>query len=122
DPGRRAFRWTPATGTQLLNVIYGSLLTPGSAYEEAFAVSPCGRYIVGRGFNVVTGRQEAFLLDTGISGDTNADGCVDDSDLLAVLFDFGASGSNRPADVTRDGFVDDSDLLAVLCNFGAGCN
>jgi len=58
---------------------------------------------------------------SGPEGDVNGDGCVDDADLLAVLFAFGNTGSNLPEDVTRDGTVDDADLLVVLFNFGAGC-
>jgi len=53
-------------------------------------------------------------------GDVDGDGCVDDADLLQVLFAFGATGSN-PADVNGDSLVDDADLLIVLFNFGAGC-
>jgi hypothetical protein len=55
-----------------------------------------------------------------LPGDVDGDGCVDDADLLQVLFAFGASGSN-PADVNGDSLVDDADLLIVLFNFGAGC-
>lgn len=54
-------------------------------------------------------------------GDVDGDGCVDDADLLAVLFDFGTSGCNRDTDVNRDGVVDDADLLTVLFAFGSGC-
>ncbi len=54
-------------------------------------------------------------------GDTNADGCVDDADLLEVLFEFGQRGETLAGDVDRNGIVDDSDLLAVLFAFGAGC-
>jgi hypothetical protein len=57
----------------------------------------------------------------GRESDTNGDGCVDDSDLLAVLFAFGGSGSGQSADVNRDGVVDDADLLRVLVDFGWGC-
>jgi hypothetical protein len=53
-------------------------------------------------------------------GDVDGDGCIDDADLLQVLFAFGASGSN-PADVNGDSLVDDADLLIVLFNFGSGC-
>ncbi len=56
-----------------------------------------------------------------IEGDVNGDGCVDDADLLAVLFAFGSSGSDLPEDVNGDGVVDDADLLIVLFNFGSGC-
>ncbi|MGQ9658183.1 MAG: hypothetical protein ACUVV1_09825, partial [Fimbriimonadales bacterium] len=54
-------------------------------------------------------------------GDVNLDGCVDDADLLAVLFAFGNTGQFLPEDVTCDGVVDDADLLTVLFAFGSGC-
>ncbi|MEJ5383259.1 MAG: SBBP repeat-containing protein [Fimbriimonadales bacterium] len=54
-------------------------------------------------------------------GDVNGDGCVDDSDVLAVLFAFGQSGGSLAEDVNGDGVVDDSDLLMALFNFGSGC-
>lgn len=58
------------------------------------------------------------------------DCCVDDGDLLDVLFAFGQSYdyNNDPTqfkpgsgDVNCDGIVDDADLLIVLFNFGNGC-
>jgi hypothetical protein len=52
-------------------------------------------------------------------GDVNGDDCIDDADLLTVLFNFGGSDPN--ADLSGDGTVDDADLLIVLFNFGAGC-
>jgi hypothetical protein len=55
-----------------------------------------------------------------IAVDVNGDGCVDDADLLLVLFNFGSTAST-PADITGDGIVDDADLLLVLFNFGRGC-
>jgi WD40 repeat protein len=55
------------------------------------------------------------------NGDVNGDGCVDDADLLAVLFVFGQSGSNLPEDLNDDGVVNDADLLEVLSNFGRRC-
>lgn len=54
-------------------------------------------------------------------GDVDGDGCVNDVDLLRVLFAFGQSGSNLPEDLNRNGIVDDADLLEVLFNFGDGC-
>ncbi|MCS7300045.1 MAG: hypothetical protein NZ556_00620, partial [Fimbriimonadales bacterium] len=56
----------------------------------------------------------------GPQGDVDGNGCVDDADLLQVLFAFGQTGSN-PADVNGDSVVDDADLLIVLFNFGQGC-
>jgi hypothetical protein len=75
------------------------------------------------GYNAATGRHEAFLLDTGFPrrGDVDRNGCVDDADLLAVLFAFGSTGSYRNEDLNWDGTVDDADLLQVLFNFGSGC-
>ncbi len=52
-------------------------------------------------------------------GDADDNGCVDDADLLTVLFSFG--GADAQADLNRDGVVDDADLLEVLFNFGSGC-
>jgi hypothetical protein len=52
-------------------------------------------------------------------GDVDGNGCVNDADLLAVLFAFGGSGG--PEDTNCDGVVDDADLLNVLFNFGIGC-
>ncbi len=57
----------------------------------------------------------------GVEGDVDGSGCVDDADLLAVLFAFGQSDSGLPEDVNGDGVVDDADLLIVLFNFGQGC-
>ncbi|GBC92918.1 hypothetical protein HRbin15_01401 [bacterium HR15] len=57
------------------------------------------------------------------------DCCVEDADLLEVLFNFGfvydysdpAQFKPGRGDVTCDGIVDDADLLIVLFNFGLGC-
>ncbi len=122
----RAFRWVEGQGREDLNITYASLLTDGSRLEYAYAISSNGRSIVGEGYNASTGRQEAFLLDTAPScqshnGDVDNNGCVDDADLLAVLFAFGSSGSGLPEDINCDGAVDDADLLMVLFNFGSGC-
>jgi hypothetical protein len=57
----------------------------------------------------------------GVDGDVDGNGCVDDADLLLVLFAFGQSGSGLQEDVNGDGVVDDADLLTVLFNFGQGC-
>jgi hypothetical protein len=105
---------------QDLNQLYAALLQNGSVLEEAYSISPNGRYIVGLGYNAATGRNEAFLLDTGgrTPGDVDGDGDVDDADLLAVLLAFGCSGSCGAADVNGDGVVDDADLLIILFNFG----
>ncbi len=54
-------------------------------------------------------------------GDVNFDGCVDDLDLLAILFAFGQEGTDLPEDVNGDGTVDDADLTIVIMNFGTGC-
>jgi len=56
------------------------------------------------------------------AGDVNGDCIVDDADLLAVLFSFGASGDCLDEDVNGDGVVDDADLLTVLFGFGSGCS
>lgn len=62
---------------------------------------------------------DGIPITIGVEGDVNGDGCVDDIDLLAVLFAFGNSGGDE--DLNGDGMVDDADLLMVLFNFGNGC-
>jgi probable HAF family extracellular repeat protein len=119
-----AFRWTVDGGMQDLNTAYACLLTDGSELRSAYAISPDGRYIVGIGYNAATGRDEAFLLDTGAlrrEGDVNGDGCVDDTDLQMLLVAFGQSGAGLREDLNGDGVVDDSDLLVVLAHYGSGC-
>jgi len=121
-----AFRWLRTRYIiEDLNTAYASLLRDGSILRAALGISPNGRYIVGWGYNARTRRNEAFLLDTLVTcqthnGDVNLDGCVDDADLLAILFAFGNSGSNLGrVDVNCDRVVDDADLLIALFNFGS---
>jgi probable HAF family extracellular repeat protein len=64
----RAFRWTAAGGMEDLNLTYAHLLTNGSMFGAAFAMSPDGRYIAGLSYNSATRRTEAFLLDTQGTG------------------------------------------------------
>jgi probable HAF family extracellular repeat protein len=118
----RAFRWTE-NGIENLSQTYANLLSGGSYFIAAHEVSEDGRYIVGYGYNAARRCNEGFLLDTWRVGDTNGDGCVDDADLLAVLFAFGSAGTGdtRHEDINKDGIVDDADLLQVLFNFGSGC-
>jgi probable HAF family extracellular repeat protein len=118
----RAFRWTAAGGMEDLNTTYASLLTPGSELWEARAISPDGRYIVGYGVAATGISTTSFLLDTGFPrrGDVDRNGCVDDADLLMVLFVFGDRGY-RNEDLNWDGVIDDADLLQVLFNFSSGC-
>ncbi len=66
----------------------------------------------------------AYALNTAQSllrADVDRNGCVDDTDLLQVLFDFGRTAFMLNSDINGDGTVDDSDLLEVLFYFGAGC-
>ena len=70
-----------------------------------------------RAFNL----QLASYGGARLEGDVDCNGCVDDADLLAVLFAFGNTGTNLPEDLTGDGTVDDADLLTVLFAFGSGC-
>jgi probable HAF family extracellular repeat protein len=63
-----AFRWTAAGGMEDLNLTYAHLLTNRLVLEVASAISPDGRYIVGRGYNAAIRRPEAYLLDTQGTG------------------------------------------------------
>ncbi|GIV11568.1 MAG: hypothetical protein KatS3mg020_1059 [Fimbriimonadales bacterium] len=122
-----AVRWTQSNGVENLNTTYAHLLTDGSRLSVATAITSDGRFIVGQGYNAATDRNEAFLLDTlaqcvSHNGDVDSNGCVDDGDLLAVLFAFGQVGQNLGrVDINCDTAVDDADLLIILFNFGMGC-
>jgi probable HAF family extracellular repeat protein len=117
-----AYLWTRGFGMLRLETVFENLLGDGSFYT-ASAISANGRYIVGWGAMEAHGYSPAgFLLDIGflVRTDVDGNGCVDDADLLAVLFAFGSQ--NAPdADITQDGIVDDADLLQVLFYFGVGC-
>lgn len=53
-----------------------------------------------------------------IRSDINADGFIDDADLVSVLYAMGNEGTNIPQDINSDGVVDDGDLLEVLVRLG----
>jgi probable HAF family extracellular repeat protein len=115
----RAVRWRADGQIEDLNVAFRSLLRSGEVLRRAYGVSVDGRYIAGWGER--DGVTMAFWLDTRRTGDVDGDGCVDDGDLLRVLFAFGCSASCGAEDVNGDGVVDDTDLLSVLSHFGEGC-
>jgi len=77
-----------------------------------YTIQVQGAYFVG---------EEGCVEEPECEGDDTGDGCVDDADLLNVLFNFGSFGIGIPGDVNEDFFVDDIDLLIVLFNFGCGC-
>jgi hypothetical protein len=86
----------------------GSLLTAGSLVFE------------GQGFPTPYYRR-VVAVRYAPNGDLDGNGCVDDADLLGVLFAFGQQGADLAADLNGDGIVDDADLLQVLFAFGQGC-
>ena len=82
------------------------------------APNECYQYPT-EGSSVLGGVLRLWVECVSSGGDVDGNGCVDDADLLAVLFAFGSVESTE--DVNCDGVVDDADLLAVLFNFGSGC-
>jgi hypothetical protein len=94
-------------------------------YNNSSRTNPSAfRFFVGGGTGANNGNILAVdnISFTGFSvGDVDMNGCVDDADLLEVLFAFGSQGAFLPADVNSDGTVDDADLLEVLFAFGEGC-
>ncbi len=64
-------------------------------------------------------QEQVYFKSRNLIWDLNRDGCVDDADLLTVLFAY--SSDDQDADVNADGIVDDTDLLLVLFNIGIGC-
>ena len=90
----------------------GQIVAPDECYDYAFGVCPDPL-----GAAMAFWAAAAGCVPSG--GDVDGNGCIDDADLLAVLFAFGGSGG--PEDVNCDGVVDDADLLEVLFNVGSGC-
>lgn len=119
----RAIRWTRQNGTEDLMTLYN--LDPDQEFlERAAAASLGGRYIVGHGWTFDNGNwyRRAYILDTcELQADIDGNCCVDDADLLIVLFEFGSTSLLSYADINCDGIVDDADLLIVLFEFGNGC-
>jgi outer membrane protein assembly factor BamB len=104
----------------------GQLLFPNrpDAYLmwiDSASLDPQGRFLTLAGqLWTDTGDYDGFVVHHRLtSPDVDGNGCVDEADLLAVLFNFG-SGDPAP-DLNGDGFVDDADLLTVLFSFGEGC-
>ncbi len=100
---------------------------PGAANAIAGwagSTTAAGRYIItlqGAYFVRASGCEEPPGCQPH-NGDVDDNGCIDDADLLAVLFAFGQTGENLGrVDVNCDQVVDDADLLQVLFNFGSGC-
>lgn len=53
-----------------------------------------------------------------LTGDADNDGDVDNADLVIMLADFGATGTDTGADIDGDGDVDITDLGLMLSNYG----
>ncbi|MFN4033930.1 MAG: hypothetical protein ACK4ME_10025, partial [Fimbriimonadales bacterium] len=120
-------RWTECA-TENLTDRFNTLFTTefGENYmiEAVDAISPDGRYITGHAADDST--TLGFWLEAPLcaahNGDVDNNGCVDDADLLTILFQFGQEGQCLGrVDVNCDDMVDDADLLIVLFNFGSGC-
>ncbi len=93
----------------------GQITLPDECYDYTYNVCP----------DPLGGMMAFWVSAAGCQpngGDVDGNGCVDDADLLAVLFAFGSTGSGLAEDVNCDEVVDDADLLEVLFNFGTGCD
>jgi Predicted integral membrane proteins containing uncharacterized repeats, COG5563 len=100
----RGYRWSVSAGLQDLNEAYACVIPEGFLLSTVDDVTPDNRYLVGLLRRLSDNAQFAYLLDTRacLPGDVDCNGCVDDADLLAVLFNFGATGRGLNADVNCD--------------------
>jgi hypothetical protein len=114
-----AFWWREGLGSEDLTERFRPWLGDGIQLLRVESMSADGRYLLCRGTRYGWGI--CAILDTGLIGDVDGNGCVDDADLLAVLFAFGQVGSGLPEDVNGNGEVEARDLLEVLFYFGNGC-
>jgi len=113
--------YTPATGDT-----FDILVRSGSSWNRTGAfhtveVDPDTLPCVQVEVRYLSDRVQLVVTRAPGSADINRDGCVDDADLLAVLFAFGQTGSGLAEDINCDEVVDDADLLSVLFAFGSGC-
>jgi thermitase len=116
--GAAAFLWShaPHLTNQQLRQLLEQNVDPYIPFAGRQIAPGAGRLNVYRAL-LATG-----LTCTAHTGDVDCNGCVDDADLLTVLFAFGQNGTALGrVDVNCDGVVDDADLLTVLFNFGSGC-
>lgn len=99
---------------------------PGVSGDAAFGIALHENSLYVAGNSSINGAPADIVVvkyrhEGSQAGDVNGDGCVNDIDLLAVLFAFGQTGIGWPEDLNFDQAVDDQDLLLVLLNFGQGC-
>ncbi|MFN7016670.1 MAG: hypothetical protein ACK4P5_05805, partial [Fimbriimonadales bacterium] len=91
-------------------------------YEHEMGTGVLALCFAPNGETFAYGRRDATVVCAAVDlpnpADLNGDGCVDDADLLIVLFNFGGGASG---DANGDGVVDDGDLVMVLSHFGGGC-
>lgn len=116
--GNQLTRFTDANGEyRFVNIPDGEYRLVQMTPPGWLPIRPTG------GETLIEVRNSSVRIDFAnlLLGDVNGDQCVDDADLLAILFAFGSEGENLPEDVNLDGIVDDSDLLSALFNFGVGC-
>ncbi len=97
---------------------YSSILTTNVTEGNAYLirVGGWGESSIGSGELLIDGPEGPCT--TACEGDVNEDGAVTVADLLAVIDQWGTSGS---ADINGDGIVDVTDLLAIVGNWGP-CN
>ena len=86
-----------------------------------FVRAKCRGEIIPHKNRVVNYYRRLVAVRYAPNGDLDGNGCVDDADLLQVLFAFGQQGADLAADLNGDAIVDDADLLQVLFAFGEGC-
>jgi hypothetical protein len=79
-------------------------------------------YVGGQYYNVNTGAVEMYVMKyaslSGIPGDLDGDGDVDQADLAILLADWGCTGGDCAGDVDGDGDTDQADLAVLLANWG----
>jgi hypothetical protein len=111
--------YTPATGNTFDILVRSGSWNPTGAFHTV-EVDPDTLPCVAFEVRYLSDRVRLVAQTLG-GADINRNGCVDDADLLAVLFAFGQTGSGLLEDANCDGVVDDADLLSVLFEFGTGC-
>lgn len=120
--GRRLFSAGRLGGVQIRDAATGAVLV---TYDEevgsrvtSLALHPSERTFAYTrdDATIVVARNPFWVV-----GDTDADGCVDLSDLARLLATFGDTDEPAITDLNDDGVCNLSDLATLLGNFGGGC-
>ncbi len=118
--GRNGGTWT-GTGITSSAVAEDAATATAHSYHTTLAIVDNGAYPAGARFTVFGGEPvdaNSILVTRALVGDSNLDGTVNNTDLVALLTHFTESGQTQATgDYNGDGVVNNTDLVALLTDY-----